>query len=571
MRKTVSIRRALTDPQLLGNSLDGESWAAWRILLTAAMGEPLDPAELEIFTKLTGRTVAPSEPMKELCVLAGRRGGKSRALSVLGVYLACLCEFDGLATGELPMVSVIALDASQASVAMSYAVGAIEESPLLSQMIRRKTPDMLELTNKVAFRATGPSFRRIRGRTLIAALCDEISFWFQNADSANPDSEVLRAIRPALSTTGGPLIMLSSAYLASGELYERYKQHYGADGSPAILCAKGASRDFNPTLDEALIQQAMEDDPEAASAEYMSEFRLDLEAFIGRHVVEAAYENGVWERPYRPGYSYVAFCDPSGGSKDSMTLGIAHRESSGRAVLDALREVKPPFDPDAVVEDFVKVMQSYRLRSLRGDAYAGAWVSQSFRRHGMHYRQADLTKSQIYIDALPLLMSGQVELLDNKTLVTQLCGLQRRNRFGGKGASIDHGPRGHDDVSNAAAGAIVYAKSNKAVAHELDGRRAPQVLTSQNSTAAERKARQMPKSSFGKAAIEDAMMNIPTPESYPVGEYGHRIMLMHIANDQREQWRLCDPFGQPLGMVWGKEAAIAAIEKIISMGHTNGP
>jgi hypothetical protein len=35
------IRDALGDPLLLGHVIADDSWAVWRILLTAAMGEPL--------------------------------------------------------------------------------------------------------------------------------------------------------------------------------------------------------------------------------------------------------------------------------------------------------------------------------------------------------------------------------------------------------------------------------------------------------------------------------------------------------------------------------------------------
>jgi hypothetical protein len=49
------------------------------------------------------------------------------------------------------------------------------------------------------------------------------------------------------------------------------------------------------------------------------------------------------------GTSYAAFVDPSGGSLDSMTIAIAHREKDGRAILDAVRERRPPFSPDDVV------------------------------------------------------------------------------------------------------------------------------------------------------------------------------------------------------------------------------
>ena len=39
-------------PSLLGTALAGPSWHAWRSLLLATMGEPLNPDELEAFTRI---------------------------------------------------------------------------------------------------------------------------------------------------------------------------------------------------------------------------------------------------------------------------------------------------------------------------------------------------------------------------------------------------------------------------------------------------------------------------------------------------------------------------------------
>src|ERR1019366_1154038 len=86
------IRKALTDKKLFGGVLAGNSWRAWRILLIAAMGEALTDDERETFTKLTGRTKEPLERVEELCAVVGRRGGKTRAMSVLAAYIACLCK-----------------------------------------------------------------------------------------------------------------------------------------------------------------------------------------------------------------------------------------------------------------------------------------------------------------------------------------------------------------------------------------------------------------------------------------------------------------------------------------------
>jgi hypothetical protein len=77
----------------------------------------------------------------------------------------------------------------------------------------------------------------------------------------------------------------------------------------------------------------------------------------------------------------------------------------------------------------------------------------------IEYQVADRPKSDYYRDLLPLINSGKVELLDNARLIAQLCGLERRVSRVGKD-SIDHGPGSHDDLINAAAGALVLAQGS---------------------------------------------------------------------------------------------------------------
>ena len=87
MRPTTTIRKALSDKKLLGNVIAGPSWAAWRTLMIASMGEPLTNDERTIFTALTGRAREPLTRVEELCAVIGRRGGKSRAMAVLATYI----------------------------------------------------------------------------------------------------------------------------------------------------------------------------------------------------------------------------------------------------------------------------------------------------------------------------------------------------------------------------------------------------------------------------------------------------------------------------------------------------
>jgi hypothetical protein len=123
-------------------------------------------------------------------------------------------------------------------------------------------------------------------------------------------------------------------------------------------------------------------------------------------------------------------------------------------VLDLIRERRPPFSPEAVVREFAETLKTYGIHEVVGDRYGGAWPGERFLTHGIHYRIAEKTKSEIYQSMLPALNSSRVELLDNKTLRTQLIGLERRTARSGRD-SIDHRPGGHDDVVNASGGALV--------------------------------------------------------------------------------------------------------------------
>ena len=216
MTPKVTLRQALEDEALLGSTLAGDSWAAWRALLLGAMGEKLTKKELGIFTKFTGRDHSPSERVSELWCVIGRRGGKSRAMAVLATYLAGLCDYgDKLVRGEKGLVLLIAPDMKQATVLLDYAEGCLQSTPMLRQLIEQRTKDTLVLKTGITLAVRSASFRRIRGMTCVAVLADECAFWMSD-ESANPDVEILNALRPTLATTQGPLIAISSPVRSKG-------------------------------------------------------------------------------------------------------------------------------------------------------------------------------------------------------------------------------------------------------------------------------------------------------------------------------------------------------------------
>jgi hypothetical protein len=150
---------------------------------------------------------------------------------------------------------------------------------------------------------------------------------------------------------------------------------------------------------------------------------------------------------------HLAFYDASGGRTDAAALAIAHAAKDA-AVLDLVRAWPAPHDPAAVIREASEVLRRYGLRAVVGDRYAGAFVEEQFRAHGVTYRASERDRSAIYLAFLPLVQAGRAVLLDAPELLRELRGLERRRGAAGRDR-VDHAPGAHDD--RAAAGAVTLA------------------------------------------------------------------------------------------------------------------
>lgn len=460
--------------RVLGSTFSGETWATWRAVLSAAFALDLTDDERAIVETLTSRQTLPTSPVRELWLLLGRRSGKSIIAALLAVWATC-CRSYTLAPGEVGVFMVIAADRKQARVIKRYVSGLLHAHPSLEVIIERETAEAIWLTNGLCIEIHTCSFRSLRGYTCIGAAVDEVAFW-DTEDSANPDKEVLVALRAAMaSVPEAMLIGLTSVYARRGEVWRMFEKHFGKD-SADVLVVNGATTTMNPTIDQRVIDTAYEDDPIAAAAEYGGEFRRDVEVFLPLEALDVVRMPGRLEQPYQGAQRYVGFLDPAGGTgADSMTMAIAHREKD-RAILDVVREVRPPFSPEATVKEFADVFKSYGLSRATSDRYAGSWPVEAFRKVGVTVAPSERTRSEIYLAALPMVMSGQVELLDLPRLLKQLASLERRKGRQGKD-TVDAPPRQHEDVANSACGALVLASaSHRSAADDVRDLRALQAI-----------------------------------------------------------------------------------------------
>ena len=450
---SITIRDLMTDPELFGAQFGDDSFTAWRALLSGFYGLALSEAELAYWHQLTGRESAPEAPHDELWMAIGRRGGKSQCAALLAVFHACFMDYSPrLSPGEIGTVLVIAADRKQARAVFRYVSGLLRSNPMLERLIVRESAESIELSNRTAIEIGTASFRSVRGYTLACVIADEIAFW-RSDESANPDAEIIAALRPALATLGGPLIALSSPYAKRGELWQAYRRYY-RQSSP-VLVAQAGSCVMNPTLPQRVIDAAMQRDPEAARAEYLAEFRSDLSAFVSLESLQAVTRASPLRIPYHKGRAYTAFVDATGGGSDEYTLAIGHREDE-RLVVDLVEARRGV--PAAITAEYAALLRAYDIARVHGDRYAGSWVADEFRTHGISLTYSEQPKSGLYLDCLAAINSGQVELPPDDLMLTQFQNLERRTARSGR-ESIDHAPGGHDDRANAVAGLVAHNKT----------------------------------------------------------------------------------------------------------------
>lgn len=414
----------------------GKSWAAWRKVLAR-----LTPA------------------VREFYAICGRGSGKSRIVGLLACAFA-MRDYPRV-SGESIYIGVFAPDKKQAGVTFRYILGLLRSVPSTAALIVTARRESVELSNGIIVEVLSSTIAAPRGRAYALAIVEEASFLPQDL-SANPDVELLRSLRPALARVKGSLLaVVSSPYARKGVLWHAWQRYHDQpDGDVVLLCAD--TRSLNPTFDSRAIDRAFEEDEPAAWAEYGRDgtirFRTDVETFLSVETIDGSVVKGRSELAPLPSRQYEGVLDAASGTgTDALALGIGHREV-GRdgqpiAVLDVLREARPPFQPAKTITEFAVTLKRYLgpYPTVRADRYAYGFVEEALRNEGVTLWPFERVTSDIYREALPWLNARRVELLDNPRLIMQLTGLERRPGRSGRDI-IDHAINGHDDLCTVALG-----------------------------------------------------------------------------------------------------------------------
>ena len=228
--RRISILDACTDPAIFGPWFkDRESWAAWFAFLKTVFGIQLDDTELATFQKFTGRTTPLAEGYLEATLIIGRRGGKSLTLACIAAFLAAFYDWSPYLTGgERGTIMIVAADRKQARAIFRY-LKEMLSIPLLAGLIERETAESIDLNNNITVEILSANFKTVRSYTLVAGLADELAYWPTDENMANPNSEIIGAIRPAMATVPKAMLLKASSSVqpegrALGRLSEVLRQ-----------------------------------------------------------------------------------------------------------------------------------------------------------------------------------------------------------------------------------------------------------------------------------------------------------------------------------------------------------
>lgn len=447
-RPIVSLTQAMDE--YFGTVFKDESFWTWRVVAKLVDNIPLtEPREVELFQQCTGRTTLPTKPVKRLLLLCGRRAGKDRFESAVAMWWAALAANWRVlhSPGEKPTILLIGVDKRR-----GYCEGLLEVSESLAKQVVRKTTDFLEFKNGAVLEIVANDAGLLVGRSAVGVIGTEVSFW-----SIPNDAEVVSAAMHSMAATpgGGLLILGSSVHCKDdGVMYKKYNELWGNNNSDD-LCWFAPTMTMNPTIDQSFIDEALQENPDRARADFFNIWREDLSGVFSVDEIKNAVDAGVRERLPR-GARYYAQQDVADGGVggSSFTLAIAHRDPVSNIVtLDLIRERVPPFDFHDVVAEYAQILKRYGITTIYGDHRTSEIFMHEWKRHGIKMLVTNTTVEN-YRSALPLIISGHARLLDHSVLKNQLLTLERdaRNR-----EKIDHPRGGFDDVAAAGCGAIALA------------------------------------------------------------------------------------------------------------------
>jgi hypothetical protein len=389
-------------------------------------------------------------------VVAGRQSGKtSRIAALMAVYEAFRSH--GLPPGECGYVLVIAPSLKQSKIAFKFIKKYIQGSPALKSWVLKITKDEIELKNGVVIACLPCSYVAVRGYPVICVICDEMAFWSHEETAANPEQEVIDALRPAMATLHNTkLVKISTPFAKEGILWDEFQQR----NELSHLVWQVSTEQMNPAVTKEFLDKARQRNEETFKREHLGEFTDSVIGWITAEILDPSIVRGRGELPQMPNVTYAAALDPASRHND-FALAILHLTSEGLIVVDRVarwagtKTAALPFEH--VLEEIKSILDEYGINTAIGDQFYFEPIRQYLWKLGIIYQGVHFTSEtrlRIFGSLKSLLVQRKIELLDDPKLLRELRGLREEKTDRGQ---IDIRPsRGFGDDSAVAVALAAY-------------------------------------------------------------------------------------------------------------------
>lgn len=385
--------------------------------------------------------------------LAGRSGIPTHNTdSFAATVVAYEAAFGGheqhVRSGQEVMCFQIAQDLKMAMYSLHFIRNALESSPIGRSLIDYPiTKNFIRLKNGVTIVCYPPTLKSVRGYANAVAVLDEVGVWYQDSDSANPDYEIYRAIRPAQLQFENPLILgLSSAWNKNGMLYRYYEA--GTDGKNVSEAAKPEFQDAlvihattammgNPKVERQDLAADRAKDPQAFEREYLSVFQDSISGFLSPTQVKKSIDVGRIERRPNKNLIYIAAIDPA-FRHDAFAFTIMHATPEGEVVQDVVRQWIPApgttLSPNAILQEIGAILAQYNVLQVFTDQHHMESLAQLALQNGFQLLEVPFAggaKAAMYGSLQQLFNTERITLLDEKEQYKELVQLEKNLTSGG--------------------------------------------------------------------------------------------------------------------------------------------
>ena len=421
--------------------------------LKSIYGLALSPREMEIYRRGTGRESYHAREHREATMVGGRQSGKTTKLAA---PIACFEAFrgHGLVSGQEAYVMLLAPTIAQARIAFRSIRNYLRGSRILSKRIVKTTKDEIILDNGIIIGCYASSYDGVRGRIIVAAICDEMAFWPHDETAANPEDEVIAALRPGMITVKNAKLVKISTPFAKQDLLWTEFQRRAELGFPVWQLP---SHEMNPKISLSDLEREQRRGEEKHHLrEYLAEFVDSVSGWTTPEILDPCIARGRRELPpVRDGF-YLAALDPASRHND-FALAILHRSSDGKIIEDRVARwtgtKTAALAFRAVLAEIKSILDDYGINSAVGDQFCSDVIRQDLLELGVSYEICTFgpqTRAMIFMNLKHLLVQGKIELLEDPEQLRQLRNLREERTDRGQ---IDVRPSGgmKDDLAVAIA------------------------------------------------------------------------------------------------------------------------